>query len=368
MTIKQQPETVREIARTYTVVDMQRFFIKRYRPTITRKRIIKEIQKVRMRYNENPYIVAETVKQALLWANATIMLLNLDMDDRNLKIAPITNPERFELLKAVFCTTNENNNNSQGAVNKLMQRRLRKLKPDHDLDTWIAIAREVAQSVSGTFYAEDHQCKIRHYDPYPLPLWEKQTNQKPSNPSSLKPKTPNYSRKRKRFPRQPTQNDSQPPTKRPKFDPKSKSKPKQKGDTTKMQCWRCGRRGHSFKSCVSGKDINGKYLGKEERREISEMEFRSSYPNKPPRPLNQAQVKQKPQRWNKYGKSKGSKLHNGSNTRHQPDPPQQQPQVNTIVAELHDLLTKDTYTSPAVLNRISTLQQQMNPGNNPRQS
>ena len=118
--------TASEIAKAeiYTTDDMQKFFMKHFRPTITRGNIFRHLLSIRMRYNENPREVLDRVVAAVGYAKKTVELLNETAG--GVPVQKILKADITHILTHIFCTMNNNvRENNQGGINKLVQKVIR---------------------------------------------------------------------------------------------------------------------------------------------------------------------------------------------------------------------------------------------------
>ena len=195
-------------AAIYSSDSMQQFFVRNYRPTIQRGKIFRQLHSIYMRYNESPRAVIDRMVAAIEYAKATIDLLNRTNPDQNDQIANITDADITELMGRAFCSSNNTNNQTgAGQINLLMQKKFRTDKPRYDHATtgftpFYTIANAIVADLGTMWYARDPKCKIQHYEPLPLPLWETpRTKPKAKSVKSVTAQTSpqHQSRKRKRF-------------------------------------------------------------------------------------------------------------------------------------------------------------------------
>ena len=374
-------------ANTYSVQDMQKYFIQNYRPSINRAQIFGNLYKIRMRYNENPKAVLNRVKTAVSWAKRTIDLLN---ETTTLsKISRIQRHDITELLIKVFVIwNNTQKEGNQGAINRLIQKTFRAEELTYTTEDkykqFDDAVKSVVNKVGGIYYAQDPNYRFKHYDKIRLPLWEtpthKPTPNKPSQPQS--PRTPNRPRPKRPRPRDTHSYSRQPPYKRTKYNPSFTPN----NTNPNIQCWRCGKRGHRYNSpCNSRRDINNVPLSQHERRNTYHMPFRrdfkqpqtpsqspSNNPRSPPsnpRHPSSNKFKQKHASWRQYGVPPSKRPPSSSSNAPSPsNKPPAAPALHTMVAEIHKCAMADAHCDPDLLHSIQSLHSQLNPnGPQPRQ-
>ena len=361
----------KENAQIYTTEHMQKFFIRHYRPKITKQNIMRQLLAIRMRYNENPRDALDRVVQAVQYATNTINLLNETGTGQ--PMAKLTNDEIDIVLNNVLAVKNNcTAENNQGGINHLVQKRFR----DSDIvfdnkvgfPPFYRFIDKLIEKIQSRRYAQDPRYHYQHYEPIPLPMWEtvKETQKKLTNPSkSSDPSkhTPRWKQNRKRALSK-TPSSQQPPNKRAKYNPKHKNQ----NQSNKIPiCFRCGKRGHIAHECRSRHDINSQPLGLYDRRKLSEMPFRGDY--KPPKnpkvnPSNNNSNNSNNKPWTRYPG------YNNNDT--SKSTAQQQPHLNALITKLHNQAHSDPHIDPEILLTIKSIQSySTNVDNNnpfPRQS
>ena len=371
-------------ANKYTVEDMQRFFIRNYRPTCKRTNIFRLLYSIKMRYNENPRTVVDRIATAVQYAEKTIKLIN---DCGGEQIQTISDDDITTLLANIFCNTNNcTHNHNRGGINELMQKAVRKAKPAYSsvpTDTapvlfskYYEIASQIVSDTSGKWYARDKHHEIRYYDPQPLPLWETVVKKPTANAPVPKPKPKPYQPK---YDRNGRKRDNPfgaggPSRKRPKSGPQSPSNPKpyiqrpSKPDSRPIyQCFRCGFRGHKAEACLSWRDINNQRIARHERRELKDMPFKSYKPRAPrnptnpkPSPVQPTYPHIRPPTWNQYPSNpRIPKTPSKPNSSPKSGPPSN-PQIHALIAELGQHASNDLHVNPDLLQTIQSLQAHFN--------
>ena len=171
-------------SKNYPLAAIKSFLITNYRPSMNRCRIIGQIRRIRMRYNENPVDAVNRAVTALTYASDTIKLL--DSAPGAVKLGDITKTEKQQLLMYVFCDMNYNlEQKNHGGINEEMREIARKEKLDHDVERWKKAANTVVQKIRSPYYATDPELQYVWYPPIPLPLWETVTKTKKTPQTSL---------------------------------------------------------------------------------------------------------------------------------------------------------------------------------------
>ena len=377
-------------ANKYTVEQMQKFFIKNYRPTCKRTNIFRLLYSIKMRYNENPRTVVDRIATAVGYAKKTIRLIN---ECGGEQMQTISDDDVTTILANIFCNTNNcAAYQNQGGINLLMQKAVRKAKPAYEstavppnrpvlLKKYYEIAEEIVSNVAGKWYAKDKRYEMKYYDPQPLPLWET-IIKKPTPITTPKPQfkpkrqqshIQNDNRKRKnQWQNQPYG----PARKRSKFNPNPNPNPHIKlptpsstSNSNNVQCFRCGFKGHRANDCKSGRDINNVRFARHERRTLKEMPFKSTFkqprPYVPTRPQNTSPrapqfnpIPSNNRGYNQYpsGTTNNSQLNPSQNT-------QFTPQLHTLISELTNAAAQDQRINPDVLHAIQSLQEHVNNNN-----
>ena len=228
------------------------------------------------------------------------------------------------------------------------------------------------------WYAKDHNYKIQHYEPLPLPLWEAP---RPTSKSfartgkkSATSRTPTQyqSRKRQRF-NAPRHSSSQPPHKRQRYNQQqynSRNRYQQRyapkhqySQPPTIVCYRCGKANHSSKQCHSRHDINSVPLQPNDRRNPSQWPFRSSQQSRTQSNPKSRQFttkhQQSQQSWRQYqsqpikSQHQTPKLDNQRGT--QPDSNSNSTQLLSMVTNLRDIASEDTHIDPQILVAIDEL-------------
>ena len=284
-------------AKRYTIDDLEKFFITKYRPAVTRSKIFGQLRKIRMRKNESPVATLDRIETALEYAQDAIQLLNTE---NAFQMGEITDTDRRDLLIYVFCTKNVMPNVNDGEINKMMAQKVRVKELKHDITEWRTEATAVTTRLSTAYFSGIDKFKIIHYEPIPLPFWEVTPQMTdPQLKQKTKPQQPNNPRKRPRE-TEATNNQSRPRKKRRRDNSINNDKKEISG----KQCWRCGRTNHTCNDCHAIVDINGHSFKISERRNLNEMPFKKSFGGN----------KKGKNRWRKYGeKSDFSQNHNNTN-------------------------------------------------------
>ena len=377
----------RRQATIYTSASMQNFFMRDYRPTITRGNLFRQLHKIRMRKNENPRLVIDRMVQAIKYAKRTIELMN-DTDTTGEEIQKIHHADITELFTRLFCSTLDGE--ELGEINKLMRKQFRIHKPKYAnarkaYTPFYTVAETVVSELSTQWYSKDKDYKIIHYDPIPLPLWEATTTKikkEPNIPKSFTPKqytpkqTPSKRNKRPYYNPQYTP-QSQPQRKRPRYNPQHKP-------SSNVQCFRCGKIGHTAPKCRSKTDINKISMRQWERRNSSQWYFRPSYPNKPKQPTSSSPStsnkpnyytpkfkSQLPTQWEQYPSTPLQIPSQTPSTHsHTPQPTSSSSATNpsnlfSLISELHNTASADAHINPDVMKIINQLQDTTNNSENP---
>ena len=308
-------------AKRYTIDDLEKFFITKYRPAVTRSKIFGQLRKIRMRKNESPTATLDRIETALEYARDTIELLNTE---NGFQMGEITDTDRRDLLIYVFCTKNVIPNVNDGEINKMMAQRVRIKELKHDITEWRAVATAITTRISTAYFTGIDKFKIIHYEPIPLPFWEVTTQKTdPQSKQKIKSQQPKNNRKRRRE-TETTDSQAPPRKKRRKNDNINADKKEIPG----KQCWRCGRTNHTCHDCHAVVDVNGHSFKVSDRRNLNEMPFK------------------KPFRGNKKGKTKWKKYND------KPDSTQIRNKDNNNNNHLSVTLSEDQ------ISTLFTLQQQ----------
>ena len=378
------PEDIDKAA-IYTTLSMQKFFMRHFRPKVTRGNIFRQLLAIRMRYNESPRQTLDRAVTAIKYARKTITLLNAAGTGK--AMAGILRADITDILTTIFCTKNNNpTENNQGGINKMVQKQFRQQELSYEhvakFTPYYTLIDSIVTKVSGAYYAGDEQYHFHHYDPIPLPMWETPvTKTIPTTPShSVTPKRLTSTRKRKRG--QGQQHSHIPPYKRQrpntnpnpsinKTNPKSRPLSNHNKDTI---CFRCGKRGHLAMECHSKMDINNNRLHQNDRRKLSQMPYRGDY--KPPKRSynpqsshpnsHQMHTPTNPNKqWNKYPTQSNNKHIQPHNTSNPSSTNSITPQLNTLIANLHEQASANTHIDPQILQSIQTIHSMVNPNNPP---
>ena len=376
-------------AAIYSIDSMQEFFVRSYRPTIQRSQIFRHLHSLYMRRNENPRAVIDRMIAAIQYAKTTIDLLNRTNTDHNNDMATITDGDVTELMSRLFCSTHSNTTNP-GQINILVQKKFRADKPRYDhangaFTPFYTIADNVVVDLGTMWYAKDHNYKIQHYDPLPLPLWE--TPRPKSKITTTKPvasKAPTSfpSRKRQRF--NPSRySSSQPPHKRQRYNqqqynPRNRShqrhapKP-QYPRSNPIICYRCGKANHSSKQCHSRHEINSDPLQPNDRRIPTQWPFRSQSRIQSHTRSHQFTTKhrQPQQSWRQYqSKSVGPQHQQPKSQNQRQTQPQNansnSTQLLSMITNLRDKASEDTHIDPQILVAIDELRDTITSPNDPQ--
>ena len=394
----------RENAAIYSVTSMQKFFMKHFRPSITRGNIFRQLLDIRMRYNENPREVLDRTVTAIARAKQTIALYN----DAGIGIAldKIRATDINHILTTIFCTKNNSTDEkNDGGINALVQKQVRNQELQYVTATkynpWYTAIDAICAKVGGPLYAGDTRFKMVYHEPQILDLWEspnrskpkptpkrhippKRRNPYPYHPSAPKPKfqrtnnNPHHRQpSRNRHPNNPRPNTPRPNVPRP-----NRSTP---------TCFRCGKYGHLAIDCRSRADINGQTLRGYDRRQLNQMPFRGDYnapksppvrqPNAPqprtpyrPPPKNPNNFRPRngrgnppPQRqrnqWSRYPSNPSPHNNPNNATPQRPNSNPNQPQIHALMAQIQSAAAQDSHINQDLLTNIQSLASMIHPDN-----
>ena len=380
--------TQKEKAAMYSVESMQQFFMKHFRPSITRGNIFRHLLSIRMRYNENPREVLDRVVMAISNAKKTIKLYN--SAGIGIALDKIRPADINHILTTVFCTKNNSTHEkNNGGINALVQQTIRKQQLVYINTTkytnWYTQIDAICAKVSGAHYAGDELFKVEYHPPQILELWE--TPKYKPKPKPTKPKGRGGIKRKQPYPQSPynpktkyRRNSDNPYRQRP---PKP-NQPNPNTDKRSKPCFRCGRPGHRASDCYSRSDINGQTLQKHERRLLKEMPFRGDHkvpksppikqphqPYKPPiTPIryptrNPHQFQNRSQRQNPNQQQDKWSKYPSQPTRPYPNPnpntssTNNQPQIHTLLAQIKTNAEQDSHINPSLLQQIQSLASMM---------
>ena len=392
-------------AAMYSAKSMQKFFIKHYRPSITRGNIFRQLLDIRMRYNESPREVLDRAVVAIGYAQSTIELYN---EDAAIKMARLGSSDKTLILTNIFCSKNNSTREkNNGGINALVQKVVRDGELQYKTATkyvpWYTAIDGVVNKISSVHYSGDERYRYVHHEPQILELWD-QPKSKPRRPTN-KP-----TKRRNPYQRSPYQ----PPTKNPRQNPNYPRRPTRPAQPTNPNtnnapptCFRCGKIGHKAIDCYSKADINRQPLHDNARRQLNQMPYRGDYnkpsnqqykapyrPRRPPRKnprsfptKNNPRAPQRPNNpnnpWPTYPRNTSNRppsntsytntsstnnSYNNPIRRPQPHPnpnpnPNQQPQINALLAQLQATAEQDTHIDPSILQQINTISSLINPDN-----
>ena len=385
-------------AAMYSATSMQKFFMTHYRPSITRGKIYGQLIQIRMRYNENPREVLDRVVTAIGNAQRTIGLYN---EGAAVKMQKILVADKTHILTTVFCSRNNSEREkNNGGINALVQKVVRDKELQYTKTNkyrpWYDAIETLVSKIGGVHYASDERYKYVHHEPQLLELWDKPKSNKhkptrkptptkrrnPYKPNNPKPK---YQRRDNNSYRR--QSPSRPY--------KTNKSPSNSSTPNTPTCWRCGRIGHAAWDCWSKTDINKQSLRNHERRELSQMPFRTdrpkdnSAPNKPKQPYSPRRYpsrhpssptkpsynpntrrpngpRQNPRNpsWAKYPSSNPTQpQHNPNNAPQRQIPTHSQPQIHTLLAEMQANAASNPHTDPTLYQQLQSLQSMLDPEN-----
>ena len=152
---------------------IERFVMDEYPPMHISKSVIKdELRRFTIRPNESPMCVVSQMETVWEWARDTIDIINNHHGCVQFaKISKLTGEDMKEFLVETCCTRNNSTTfDNVGALNKLVQERVRQLRPT-TLDALKAIMRDL-QLEAGSEYALGSEIEPVHYAPIRFPLWE----------------------------------------------------------------------------------------------------------------------------------------------------------------------------------------------------
>ena len=382
----------RDNAAIYSVTSMQKFFMKHFRPSITRGNIFRQLLDIRMRYNENPREVLDRTVTAISLAKQTITLYN--SAGIGIALDKIRATDINHILITIFCTKNNSTEEkNDGGINALVQKQIRNQELQYLVATkynpWYTAIDAICAKVGGPLYAGDNRFKMVYHEPQILELWETPNRSKP------KPKPKRHIPPKRKYPFSPHPSRPKPKHQRPNNPPHHRPPSRirhpnhPKPNKSIPTCFRCGKYGHLAIDCRSRADINGQTLRGYDRRQLNQMPFRGDYnapksppvrqPNAPqprppyrppPRNPNNFHTKNRrgnptPQRqrnqWSKYPSNPTPHSNPNNATPQRPNP--NQPQIHALLAQIESAASQDSHINQDLLTNIQSLASMINPDN-----
>ena len=344
------------VARTFRYESIEEFFISQYLPQITKGKIIGQIKRIKMRYNENPMIVLEQVKSAIAYAKKTVDLIET--------VGALSDDDIKHVLLHIFVYTNNIEGDNDGGVNRLMQKTVQRQQWDHNMVDWIKGTSDLVRQIQSEYYAKNEKFRIKFYPPIQLPLWEGTSSS--TTPARRTPPNTAPRRQRKRKYQFQDDHDHNNPT---PYNPKSyrtRNKKRQRisnesrgNGQKRIQCWRCGKPDHHAMECRSKWGMNGEPLGPKDKRKPNEMDYKVANRWNQGRNNRGNDSSQKRRPWKQFPSQQ-------PNNHNNPQPStNNNPEITALVAEMYSKASQDVHFDPDMLKSLQSIKDKL--GNQPRQ-